>query len=110
MRLSADDAAAVMVLIESLNDDGYLADPLEEIAAQLRRRWTADDADSARSWSTACAARCSWLQSMEPTGVGARNLAECLTLQLRALPRSEAQTVAIIDLQAATSSCWRGAT
>ena len=35
MRLSQEDAAAVMVLIESLNDDGYLADPLEEIAAQL---------------------------------------------------------------------------
>ena len=36
-----------------------------------------------------------FLQSMEPTGVGAANLAECLTLQLRA-PRSEAQMVAII--------------
>jgi RNA polymerase sigma-54 factor len=33
---------------------------------------------------------------MEPTGVGARDLAECLTLQLRALPRSEAQMIAII--------------
>ena len=33
---------------------------------------------------------------MEPTGVGARDLAECLTLQLRALPRCEAQAVAII--------------
>jgi len=35
MRLSALDAAAVMVLIESLNDDGYLADDLEDIAGQL---------------------------------------------------------------------------
>jgi RNA polymerase sigma-54 factor len=33
---------------------------------------------------------------MEPLGVGARDLSECLTLQLRALPRSEAQMVAII--------------
>ena len=33
---------------------------------------------------------------MEPTGVGARDLAECLTLQLRTLPRCEAQAIAII--------------
>ena len=29
--------------------------------------------------------RAALLQSLEPTGVGARDLAECLTLQLRAL-------------------------
>jgi RNA polymerase sigma-54 factor len=33
---------------------------------------------------------------MEPTGVGAKNLAECLTLQLRQQPRCEAQMIAII--------------
>jgi RNA polymerase sigma-54 factor len=33
---------------------------------------------------------------MEPTGVGARSLAECLTLQLRMHERSEAQMIAII--------------
>jgi len=35
MRLSEEDAASVHVLIESLNEDGYLADPLEEIAERL---------------------------------------------------------------------------
>src|SRR3982750_2311835 len=35
LRLSAEDAAAVLVLIESLNEDGYLADSLEEIAERL---------------------------------------------------------------------------
>ena len=91
MRLPAMDAAAVMVLIESLNDDGYLDDPLEDIAAQLA------DGDGERDELLArlqCALR--WLQSMEPTGVGASNLAECLTLQLRTQPRSEAQMIAII--------------
>jgi RNA polymerase sigma-54 factor len=33
---------------------------------------------------------------MEPTGVGARDLGECLTLQLRTQPRCEAQMIAII--------------
>jgi RNA polymerase sigma-54 factor len=91
MRLSAEDAAAVTVLIESLNDDGYLADTLEEIAAQLA------DTDEQREEileRLQCALK--WLQNMEPLGVGACDLGECLTLQLRALPRSEAQMIAIM--------------
>ncbi|MBX3605622.1 MAG: RNA polymerase factor sigma-54 [Piscinibacter sp.] len=94
MRLSAEDAAAVMVLIESLNDDGYLADPLEEIAAQL----LGPDADPLELEELIDRLRCGlrFLQSMEPTGVGAADLPECLCLQLRAQPRDEAQAVAII--------------
>ena len=38
MRLSPEDRAALWALIESLDADGYLADPLEEIAERLRRR------------------------------------------------------------------------
>ena len=92
MRLSALDAAAVMVLIESLNDDGYLDGPLEEIAFQLAGG--DPEAQEELLERLQCARR--FLQSMEPTGVGASDLAECLTLQLRARPRSEAQMIAII--------------
>ena len=92
MRLSALDAAAVMVLIESLTDDGYLADPLEEIAVQLAGENV--EAQEELLERLQCARR--FLQSMEPTGVGASDLAECLTLQLRAMPRSEVQMIAII--------------
>ncbi len=94
MRLSAEDAAAVMVLIESLDDDGYLADPVEEIAARLLD----DDADDETREAMVDRLRCGlrFLQSMEPTGVGAADLSECLVLQLRNLPRSEAQAIAII--------------
>ena len=94
MRLPALDAAAVMVLIESLDDDGYLADTLEDIAAQL-----ADPEDGAGAHEELLARlQCGlcWLRSMEPTGVGARSLAECLTLQLRTRPRGQAQMIAII--------------
>ena len=91
LRLAPLDAAAVMVLIESLNDDGYLADSLEDISAQLG----ADDAQRADLLERLrCGLR--YLQSMEPTGVGAKNLEECLTLQLRTRPRSEAQAIAIL--------------
>jgi RNA polymerase sigma-54 factor len=106
MRLGDADAAAVLVLIDSLDDDGYLADSLEDIAARLRETGLvvagdvpdADDAEDDPADPIVTQLRCGlrFLQSMEPTGVGARDLAECLTLQLRALPRGEAQAIAII--------------
>jgi RNA polymerase sigma-54 factor len=36
-----------------------------------------------------------WLQSLEPTGVGARSLGECIALQLKAMPRGAARTLAL---------------
>jgi RNA polymerase sigma-54 factor len=93
MRLSPADAAAVLVLVESLNDDGYLADPLEEIAERLRGD-AAEDAEDPILDRLRCGLR--FLQSMEPTGVGARDLSECLVLQLRTRPRCEAQAIAIL--------------
>ena len=91
MRLSPEDAAALHVLIESLNDDGYLADALEDIAALL-----IEDEEQREELLERLQCALKWLQSMEPTGVGARNLGECLTLQLRTRPRCEAQMIAII--------------
>jgi RNA polymerase sigma-54 factor len=92
MRLSPEDRAAVEVLIDSLDDDGYLADSLEDLAERAAPE--GDPAREALLERLGCALK--WLQSLEPVGVGARNLAECLVLQLRARPRSEAQAVAVI--------------
>ncbi len=91
MRLAPEDAAAVEVLIDSLDDDGYLADTLDEIAQQL-----APDDDDARD-ELLSRLRCAlgWLQSLDPCGVGARDLRECLTLQLRTRPASPARDVAL---------------
>ena len=92
MRLAPEERAAVQVLIDSLDEDGYLADSIEDIAAQL----VPDD--EARREALAGQLQCAlrWLQSLEPAGVGARDLPECLTLQLRSQPRCEAQALAII--------------
>jgi RNA polymerase sigma-54 factor len=92
MRLAPEDAAAVMVLIESLDEDGYLADPLEDIAAHL----APDDPEQQEELLEQLRCALKWLHHMEPTGVGARDLSECLELQLRALPRSEAQIIALM--------------
>ena len=94
MHLPATDAAAVQVLIESLDDDGYLDGTIEEIAALLAG---ADaGAEELEEWMSSLQCGLRWLQSMEPTGVGAHDLAECLTLQLRVRDRSECHTIAIL--------------
>ncbi len=93
-RLDGADMAAVEMLIESLNEDGYLADPLEDIAASLLDEDTDEDTREDVMSRLRCAL--SWLQNMDPIGVGAANLSDCLILQLRALPRSEAQVIAIL--------------
>ncbi|HET8869431.1 MAG TPA: RNA polymerase factor sigma-54, partial [Aquabacterium sp.] len=93
-RLSEADMAVVEILIESLNEDGYLADPLEDIVTSL----LPEDADEDTRDEVLSRLRCGlgWLQSLEPVGVGAANLSECLILQLKDLPRTEAQAIAII--------------
>ena len=92
LRLSAGDAAALMVLIESLNEDGYLADALDDIADALCGGLDEDDADDLRS-RLRCALH--WLQRLDPPGVGARSLSECLTIQLRTGAASPARQVAL---------------
>ena len=95
MRLSAEDHAAIEVLVDSLDEDGYLADPLPDIAARLADMLgLGDEVDiEALEDRLRCALR--WLQSMDPPGVGARSLSECLKLQLMARPHCAARQVAL---------------
>ena len=78
LRLSDEDRAALHFLIESLNDDGYLEDSLASLAVGL----AGDDIEQADELVAHFAMALQLLQHMEPAGVGARNLAECLSLQL----------------------------
>jgi len=94
MRLSGEDRAAVLVLIESLDGDGYLADTLEDIAARLADMLDATSEDERTELLERLQCALKWLQSLEPTGVGARNLGECLCLQLRTQPRTAGRTLA----------------
>jgi RNA polymerase sigma-54 factor len=99
MRLSESDRAALNVLIESLDGDGYLADGLDEIADRLAEMFGMDPEDRSCEARTDLQERlrCAlhWLQSLEPTGVGARSLGECIALQLKAMPRGTARTLAL---------------
>ena len=78
LRLSEIDREALRFLIESLNDDGYLEDSLASLAAGLAGEDLQQTEELTQHFSIAL----KLLQHMEPAGVGARNLAECLSLQL----------------------------
>lgn len=72
--------AVVQLLIEELDDDGYLSTPLEELVAALPAELDIDAHDLVGGLRL--------LQQFDPPGVGARSLAESLLLQMDRLPRS----------------------
>ena len=81
LRLSEVDRAALRFLIESLNDDGYLEDSLRALAESL----AGGDIDEVDELEHRFSVALRLLQHLEPAGVGARSLAECLQLQLQHL-------------------------
>ncbi|MFZ2991171.1 RNA polymerase factor sigma-54 [Ideonella sp.] len=99
MRLAQADMAAVMVLIESLDEDGYLDGSLEDIAERVADSLDIADADERDNLLSQLRCGLSWLQSLEPTGVGAADLGECIVLQLRELPASPARECAKLIAQ-----------
>ena len=72
------DAALLSLLIEAINDDGYLDESLEQIHAGLPEELGVEKDDLIFALNL--------LQSLEPPGVGARNASECLALQIKRLP------------------------
>ncbi|QTX20427.1 RNA polymerase factor sigma-54 [Comamonas aquatica] len=88
LRLSEIDRYALRFLIENLNDDGYLEDPLQALAEGLAGT---DDLEQLDELVHRFTVALRLLQSLEPVGVGARDLAECLRLQLLHLHREDPQ-------------------
>ena len=87
LNLPAQDRSLVQCLIDALDDDGYLAVPLEELAEAL----TTDLGIEPEELQIALR----YLQNFDPTGVGARSAQECLALQLLALPTDATQQLAL---------------
>lgn len=78
MPLSERDQTLAMVLVDAINDDGYLEQSLEELAELLPEELEIELLELEIALKH--------IQNLDPPGIGARNLAECLTLQLRTLP------------------------
>ncbi len=72
------EARLIEVMLDAVDDNGYLVQPLDGVALESGLTPLPDE--------TELEAALALLQSVEPTGFGARCLRECLLLQLRARP------------------------
>lgn len=80
-------------IIGSLENDGYLRRPLSELADDIAFRANVDcDMEEMEK-------ALKIVQSLDPAGVGARDLRECLLLQLRRMPKSRMVNLAINILE-----------
>jgi RNA polymerase sigma-54 factor len=95
LRLEPEDMAAVGVLIESLDGDGYLADTLEDVAERLAEMLELGNDEQREHLADRLRMALCMLQSLDPPGVGARSLPECLQLQLKTTPRCAARQAAL---------------
>jgi RNA polymerase sigma-54 factor len=73
------DRALVELIIDALDDNGYLEEPLEEIHARLPEELGVELEELLVALKL--------LQSFDPAGVGARNASECLAIQIRRQPK-----------------------
>jgi RNA polymerase sigma-54 factor len=73
------DRALLELMIDALNDNGYLDEPVEDIHARLPEELGIEMEELLVALKM--------LQSFDPPGVGARNAAECLAIQIRRFPK-----------------------
>lgn len=87
LRLSTDSEEMIKIgeyIIENLDDDGYLRKPASEIASALKTgKGKVEDALRI-------------VQSLEPAGLGARDLRECLLLQIERYSGKDAAVYLIV--------------
>jgi len=89
--LTLRDLTLARTIVESLDDDGYLRTPLEELLEVA----ALDPAPTLQELQIAL----KHVQALEPAGVAARSVAECLRLQLPAIVCPELRALArtIVD-------------
>src|SRR3984885_5877763 len=76
-RLNPRDLAIGRAVVDAINDDGYLSEPLDVIGASLKPELDPQVAEVERVLAI--------VQMFDPPGVGARSVSECLMLQLEKL-------------------------
>ena len=89
-RLSERDRRIGIAIIDAVDEDGMLTEPLQDIAAGAGCNATLKDAERVLAQ----------VQQFDPPGVAARDLAECLALQLQQLPGDtpwRSQALAIVE-------------
>src|SRR5512139_605397 len=84
LELSELEREIAMQIVWNLNEDGYLEEELEAIAAEVKT-----DVATVEKVLTR-------VQELDPVGVGARNLAECLLIQMRVAGLTEGLPVRLV--------------
>jgi len=88
-RVSERDMRIGAAIIDAINDDGYVIESLEEIARNLQPEIVAATGEVERVLAH--------VQAMDPAGVGARSVSECIELQLRQLdPQTPGRDTALL--------------
>ncbi|MFB0634377.1 RNA polymerase factor sigma-54 [Bacillus rugosus] len=85
MNLTNSEKKIFNYLIHSLDSNGYLEEDMEEAARRLSVSTKEAEAVLAK------------LQSLEPAGIGARSLQECILLQLQRLPNRNEQAEMLVS-------------
>ena len=75
--LAPRELAIARAIVDAVSDDGYLTESLEEIASTLRPEIECSAEEVAHVLPR--------VQALDPPGVGARSVSECIELQLRQL-------------------------
>ncbi len=91
--LKGDDLMIAKFIIGSLDNDGYLRRDLSSITDDIAFRLNIETTDDE------CERILKVIQEFEPVGIGARNLRECLLLQLSHLAHSDSRSTAILILE-----------
>ncbi len=101
--LSARQSVLADEFVGNISDDGYLACPVETIRDGVNE-WLQKEAEEREIEThfepfsdTEMLAMLQIIQDLDPPGVGARDLRECLLLQLRAAGLRESLTYRIVD-------------
>ncbi|HYM43920.1 MAG TPA: RNA polymerase factor sigma-54, partial [Steroidobacteraceae bacterium] len=76
-RLAPRELAIASAIVDAISDDGYVTETLEEISQTLR-----PEVECSAEEVQAVLER---VQALDPAGVGARSVSECIELQLRQL-------------------------
>jgi RNA polymerase sigma-54 factor len=76
-RLDERERAIGRAILDAINEDGYLSEPFDAIAATLKPEIQASDEE--------IAAMLQVVQGFDPVGIAARSIGECVELQLNGL-------------------------
>src|SRR5580698_10613750 len=88
--LAPRDLAIARAIVDAISDDGYLTESLEEIAQTLRPELECSEEEITRVLAG--------VQALDPPGVGARSVSECIELQLCQLDPATPGYAAAIEI------------